>query len=441
MRLGTGRGGRRKRATVAAAVGVAVTVLAAVPPGMANAAGDTTSTTHGPAATILTVPANQTKILQIDPAPTTPTTAAANPTTAATATPTTPTPAAPAAVSVPSPAATAVTVSADSPGLEALVATSAADRRRLHDDTDRADADLASLRSSFDAAQRELSAREGAEQEARLHVDQATADVNTAERRLADAAAAAADAAAVVGGATRTPVASPPSRGHTPRDAAAQAREAVVSATQARDAARAVLIDRTHDLDAASDATAAAGADLTARADDLQRGLDAADQAHQELAAADAPVTAGPSAAGPGSVTLRPAPTALARATIPTDYLVLYGRAAATCPGLPWLVLAAIGSVESAHGQSDAPGVHQGTNVAGAMGPMQFLAGTWAAYRVDGDGDGTADVYDPADAIFGAANYLCATGGGDLSTLRCALWDYNHADWYVEEVLQLAARY
>ena len=434
MRLGTGRGWRPRRATAVAAVGVVATVLAAVPAGGARAAtGDSTSTTRVPPATIVTVPANQTKILQVDPATTT---TAAAPTTTPGPALTTPTTAQPAAVSLPSPAASAATVSADSPGLEALVATSAAGRRQLQDDADRADADLAGLRSAFDAAQHELSTREEAEQEARAQADKATADLDAAESRLADAASAA-DAAAVAGGATRTPVASPPSRGHTPRDAVAQAREAVVAATQARDAARAALIDRTHALDLASDATAAAGADLTARADDLQRGLDAADQAHQQLAG-DGSATV---AAAGGSVTLRPAPTAVARATIPADYLVLYGRAAATCKGLPWLVLAAIGSVESAHGQSDAPGVHQGTNVAGAMGPMQFLAGTWAAYGVDGDGDGTTDVYDPADAIFGAANYLCATGGGDLSTLRRALWDYNHADWYVEEVLQLAARY
>jgi membrane-bound lytic murein transglycosylase B len=170
---------------------------------------------------------------------------------------------------------------------------------------------------------------------------------------------------------------------------------------------------------------------FTARADDLQHGLDALDQARQQQAPGAA------AAAG----TLRPVPTGLATATIAPDYLTLYGRAAATCPGLPWVVLAAIGSVESAHGQSSAPGVASGANVAGAMGPMQFLAGTWAAFGVDGNGDGFRDVYNRADAIFGAANYLCASGAGDLSTLRRALWDYNHADWYVEAVLQLAARY
>ena len=211
-----------------------------------------------------------------------------------------------------------------------------------------------------------------------------------------------------------------------------QARADLAAATAERDRRRAALADRGHDLDGARAATTTAAQALTARADDLQRGLDTLDQARQQAAGA---------APADGTVTLRPAPTALATATIPADYLALYGRAAATCPGLSWLVLAGIGSVESAHGQSAAAGVHAGANGAGAMGPMQFLAGTWSSYGADGDGDGVRDVYNPADAIFGAANYLCASGAGDVSTLRRALWDYNHADWYVEQVLQMAVRY
>jgi membrane-bound lytic murein transglycosylase B len=134
-------------------------------------------------------------------------------------------------------------------------------------------------------------------------------------------------------------------------------------------------------------------------------------------------------------------PTAEASTDVPADYLDLYTRAAATCPGLSWAMLAAIGSVESDHGRLSAPGVVSGANPAGAMGPMQFLEGTWTAYGADGNGDGVRDVYNPADAVFGAANYLCRNGAGQLSRLVGSVWDYNHANWYVAEVLDRAARY
>ncbi|HET6911549.1 MAG TPA: lytic transglycosylase domain-containing protein, partial [Mycobacteriales bacterium] len=95
---------------------------------------------------------------------------------------------------------------------------------------------------------------------------------------------------------------------------------------------------------------------------------------------------------------LRPLPA-------PAAYMALYHRgAAAECPGLSWTVLAAIGQVESGHGRDTS------TSYAGAMGPMQFLPETFDAYAVDGDNDGVADIMDPADAIYTAANYLCANG-------------------------------
>ncbi len=136
------------------------------------------------------------------------------------------------------------------------------------------------------------------------------------------------------------------------------------------------------------------------------------------------------------------APSAAALADIPGNLLPVYQAAAERC-GMPWAVLAAVGKVESDHGRSQAQGVHSGANFAGASGPMQFLAGTWAAYGVDGTGDGVADVYDPVDAIHGAANYLCANGAGegDLARLRNAIWNYNHAQWYVDKVLAQAAEY
>jgi hypothetical protein len=133
-------------------------------------------------------------------------------------------------------------------------------------------------------------------------------------------------------------------------------------------------------------------------------------------------------------------PTPTATNDIPSDLLAAYPDAAASCP-LPWEVLAAIGKIESDHGRSDEPGVRSGANSSGAMGPMQFLPTTWAAYGVDADGDHRADVYDSIDSIWGAARYLCANGAGNAETLRTAIWAYNHADWYVDQVLQIASSY
>ena len=82
--------------------------------------------------------------------------------------------------------------------------------------------------------------------------------------------------------------------------------------------------------------------------------------------------------------------------------------AAQTCPGLPWSVLAGIGTVESGNGHSNAPGVHSGHNFAGAEGPMQFLPATFAQYATGPDKP--LSPYDPADAIDSAAAMLCASG-------------------------------
>jgi peptidoglycan DL-endopeptidase CwlO len=84
-------------------------------------------------------------------------------------------------------------------------------------------------------------------------------------------------------------------------------------------------------------------------------------------------------------------------------------------------MLAAIGKVETNHGRLQAPGVTSGANFAGAAGPMQIGIGgkagnTFGAYAVDGDGDGISNVYNPPDAIFTAASYLCRNGGGRAAT-------------------------
>jgi hypothetical protein len=130
----------------------------------------------------------------------------------------------------------------------------------------------------------------------------------------------------------------------------------------------------------------------------------------------------------------------LARAEIPPEYLRLYLRAAARY-GLDWAILAGIGRVECDHGRDPVPACTQegAVNSAGAGGPMQFLASTWAEYGVDAAGDGLPDRWNPADAIFGAANYLRASGAP--GNYREAIYAYNHAGWYVEEVESWAAKY
>jgi hypothetical protein len=130
--------------------------------------------------------------------------------------------------------------------------------------------------------------------------------------------------------------------------------------------------------------------------------------------------------------------SARALAEIPPPYLALY-RQAATRYGLDWAILAGIGKVECDHGRDPDPSCTRegAVNSAGAGGPAQFLASTWSVYGVDGDGDGRADRWDPADAIAGMANYLKASGAP--ADYYKAIFAYNHAGWYVSEVEHWAA--
>ena len=103
-------------------------------------------------------------------------------------------------------------------------------------------------------------------------------------------------------------------------------------------------------------------------------------------------------------------------------------------------ILAAINYVESTFGQSNDAGVHSGANYAGAMGPMQFLQGTWDQYKVQAPGGAMPpNVYDEADAVYSAANYLKASGApGDWPG---AIFAYNHSSAYVQQVLSQAQSY
>ena len=152
---------------------------------------------------------------------------------------------------------------------------------------------------------------------------------------------------------------------------------------------------------------------------------------------------------------VQPAPSQAGRASIPSDYLSLFqqvGRAY----GVSWTLLAGIGEVESDDGRSTLPGVHSGSNAFGAAGPMQIGIGgaagnTWggapvhpASEQVSGvatdfNHDGIASVYEPADAVAGAAKYLLAHGV--LSNPSAAIFAYNHLTSYVQAVEHWASVY
>jgi len=171
----------------------------------------------------------------------------------------------------------------------------------------------------------------------------------------------------------------------------------------------------------------------------------------------------------------------LSRNGIPNAALKAYSRAqqvlAQADPSchLPWTLVAAIGRVESNHGRFGGnslnskgvavPGIY-GPRLDGssgtariadtdagafdgdgafdrAVGPMQFIPGTWRAMGVDGDGDGVRNPQDIDDAAMSTAVYLCS-GNTDLSKasdLNAAVLRYNHSQQYVDLVLSIAKAY
>jgi len=176
-----------------------------------------------------------------------------------------------------------------------------------------------------------------------------------------------------------------------------------------------------------------------------------------------------------------PPPAAVANSPgalgIPSLALTAYRNAenimAASNPdcGISWNLLAGIGRIESGHakeGAIDTRGTAQrpiygpmldgalpGNEVvvqsraggqvsyARAMGPMQFLPGTWARYAADGDGDGVADPQNLYDSTLAAARYLCS-GGMNLreqSSVMLAILRYNNSIPYARNVLGWAAAY
>jgi hypothetical protein len=162
---------------------------------------------------------------------------------------------------------------------------------------------------------------------------------------------------------------------------------------------------------------------------------------------------------------------------IPSVALDAYQRAAGSAPadcGITWELLAAIGRVESNHGRyggasldsdgrmnrpilglrlnggttaritdTDDGQLDGDTQFDRAVGPMQFIPGTWAAYGRDGNADSRRDPQNVYDAAAAAASYLCAAGRdlSDLAGRQRAVFAYNHSSAYVSNVLALAAQY
>jgi membrane-bound lytic murein transglycosylase B len=149
----------------------------------------------------------------------------------------------------------------------------------------------------------------------------------------------------------------------------------------------------------------------------------------------DGPARAAPAKRRPAP---GPEPSRAARADVPAGYLRLY-RQAGVRYRVPWPVLAAIGKVESDHGRVRLPGVHSGSNWAGACGPMQIgcvpgskAGNSWARY-------GRGRPHDPANAIPAAARYLVDHGA--CRNLDRALFAYNHSRAYVASIRRIARRY
>src|SRR6266576_6811113 len=141
--------------------------------------------------------------------------------------------------------------------------------------------------------------------------------------------------------------------------------------------------------------------------------------------------------------------------SIPSNFLFWYKKVGQQY-GVPWTILAGIGKVESNNGQTTLPGVRSGQNGFGAAGPMQIgiegaSGNSWGGTPIhpasqvvsgvatDENGDGTANVYDPPDAIAGAAKYLL---NADVqANPPAAIFSYNHLQSYVQSVLFYAGQY
>jgi murein DD-endopeptidase MepM/ murein hydrolase activator NlpD len=151
------------------------------------------------------------------------------------------------------------------------------------------------------------------------------------------------------------------------------------------------------------------------------------------LARVSLPSASVPNAPGSISIPVSFTSAPLSPQQVPLSTLHALWQQAGSAYGIPWQVLASINKIESNFGQN------MGPSSAGAVGWMQFMPSTWLRWGVDADGDGIADPWNATDAIYAAARYLAAAGG--QTDIARGVFAYNHADWYVREVLDLAKVY
>lgn len=100
--------------------------------------------------------------------------------------------------------------------------------------------------------------------------------------------------------------------------------------------------------------------------------------------------------------------------------------------GIDWKILEAVWQIESGKSWKTSTTSHSG-----ALGPCQFMPGTWRSYAIDGNGDGVKDVTSAQDCLYGSAKLL-ASNGAASGNVTGALLHYNHSMAYVYQVLKIA---
>jgi murein DD-endopeptidase MepM/ murein hydrolase activator NlpD len=162
-------------------------------------------------------------------------------------------------------------------------------------------------------------------------------------------------------------------------------------------------------------------------------GFSVSSAAQTGLVRVSLPSASVPNAPGSISIPVSFTSAPLTPQQVPLSTLHVLWQQAGSAYGIPWQVLASINKIESNFGQN------MGPSSAGAVGWMQFMPSTWLRWGVDADGDGIADPWNATDAIYAASRYLAAAGG--QTDISRGVFAYNHADWYVREVLDLAQVY